>query len=158
MSNSQPCRPAPCRPLSFPAAPAPVDPPAPLRRAEDAIDVLLLAASHPVRPEAIALVLDHAHRGMACVVVDGATAPTLPDVATALLVSSCGRTRVSAFVLGTTAPAGGWPTDEHELLWFELRDRFDAEGYDLLDWFVMVDGLALSMAELTDSHSLWLGG
>jgi len=135
--------------------------PAPLRRAEDAIDVLLLAASQPYRPEAIALVLDHAHRGLACVVVDGATDATLSEVATALLLSAEARSGVGAFVLATTAPPGGWPADGHELerhemQWFDLREQFETPGYDLLDWFVLVDGLAVSMAELTDSHARWL--
>jgi hypothetical protein len=157
MSQCQPCRPgafAPARPLQ---------PPAPLRGPRDAIDVLLVVASQPHRPEAIALVLDHAHRGITCMVVDGAGSPELCDVADVLLSAVAGRRRVGAFVLATTEPrtwlaGGGRPDAECELAWFDLRERFESAGYELLDWFVLSGGLALSMAEHTDSRSCWLDG
>jgi len=40
----------------------------------------------------------------------------------------------------------------------DLRERFESAGYELLDWFVLSGGLALSMAEHTDSRSCWLDG
>jgi hypothetical protein len=143
-------------PSRSPAAPPPL--PGPLVRPEDAIDVLLLAASHPPRTEAIALVLDRAHCGLTCMIVDGAHPAELPTLAEVLLQAAAERRHVGAFVLATTAAEACWPGATDELLWRQLRERFETQGYELLDWFVLVDGLAVSMAEITDSRPLWLAG
>jgi hypothetical protein len=130
----------------------------PLRRPEDAIDVLLAVATHPPCVEAIALVLDRAHRGLGCMVVDGAGPTDLVTLTDVLLEAATERDHVGAFVLATTRVTGIWPGPAEELLWFSLRERVAEAGYELLDWFVLVADLAVSMAEITDSATLWLAG
>ena len=46
----------------------------PVRRPADALAVILTAAASPARPETICVLLDHAHRGLGVIVVEGAMA------------------------------------------------------------------------------------
>ncbi len=142
-----PYRPAPLRP--HPAA-------EPLAGPEDALSVILAAASRPARAETICLVLDHAHRGLGCIVVvgDGPIGPvaemldhlTATEPSVAALVLASVRT-------GTDAESG--PGRGDLLAFHDLRAQFDAIGVDLVDWFVVVGPRASSLAELTDSQPRW---
>lgn len=142
-----PYQPAPLRP--HPAA-------MPLHGPEDALSVILTAASRPARPESIVLVLDHAHRGLGCIVVvgDGPIGP----VAEMLDHFTASEPQVAALVLASvrTGPESEAGAGRGDLLAFhDLRARFDAVGVDIVDWFVVVGQHAASLAELTDSTPRW---
>lgn len=142
-----PHRPAPLRP--HPAA-------EPLAGPEDALSVILTAASRPARAESIVLVLDHAHRGLGCIVVVG-EGPIGP-VAEMLDHLAATEPHVAALVLAsvrTGPPDEAGPGRGDLLAFHDLRARFDALGVDLVDWFVIVGRGASSLAELTDCQPRW---
>ncbi len=129
-----------------------------LRGPRDALDVITLAQSHPARPETICLLLDHAHRGVTVVIIEG-SAPDddllgLGD----LLVRAATESRaIGAVVLATVRPdRSHLPNANDERRWFDLRVRLEEAGVELLDWFVLSGGLASSLCELTDSRWRWL--
>ena len=130
----------------------------PVRRPDDALAVILTAAASPARPETICVLLDHAHRGLGVVVVEGAMADDgIFEIAEVVLRAASGRGTIGAVVLATARPGRSHlPTDDDHDRWFELRARFEAAGVELLDWFVIARGFAASLAELTDSKWLWL--
>lgn len=141
----------------MPYSPPPLRPhPAaePLAGPEDALSVLFSAASHPPRPEVLCLLLDHAHRGLGCIVVVGA-GPVTP-VAEMLEHLVCGEPSIAAFVLGSVRTGEHAGAGRGDLLAFhDLRERFDVLGVDLVDWFVLHERHAASLAELTDSQVRW---
>ncbi len=130
----------------------------PVRRPDDALAVILAAAASPARPETICVLLDHAHRGLGVVVVEGAMADDgIFEIAEVVLRAADGRGTIGAVVLATARPGRSHlPTDDDHDRWFELRARFEAAGVELLDWFVIARGFAASLAELTDSKWMWL--
>jgi len=129
-----------------------------VRRPEDALAVILTAAASPARPETICVVLDHAHRGLGVIVVDGAMSDDgIFEIAQVVLRAADGRGTIGAVVLATARPGRSYqPTADDHDRWFELRARFEATGVELLDWFLIAGGFVASLAELTDSKWLWL--
>lgn len=128
----------------------------PLRGPEDALAVVLTAASEPQRPETVCLVLDHAHRGLGCIVLVG-EGPV--QVAAEMLEHLASQEpTVAALVMASVRP-GRFPAPTRgDLLTFhDLRERFDEVAVDLLDWFVIAGRRAASLAELTDSQPRWRG-
>ncbi len=129
--------------------------PPPLRGAADALHVLGLVAADPPRPETIALLMDASRQGGTCLVVDGTVADeAVVDVAEAVL-SSLALHPIDAVVLATVRPTRHGVEDADHWRWFELRDQFDDAGVDLLDWFILGASGPASLAQLTDSRSLW---
>lgn len=129
----------------------------PVQSVADALEVIASVTADPLRHETVALVMDASRRGGTCVVVDGTKSPAaISEVAEFVLTSALQqRTRVDSVVLASVRPGRLAPGDGDHWRWFELRDRFDEAGIDLLDWLVVGDLVAVSMAQLTDSRSLW---
>ena len=130
----------------------------PVRRPDDALAVILTATASPARPETICVLLDHAHRGLGVIVVEGAMSDDgIFEIAEVVLRAADGHGAIGAVVLATARPGRTHqPTDADHDRWFALRGRFEAVGVELLDWFVIGRGFAASLAELTDSKWLWL--
>lgn len=132
-----------------------------MKTPEDAVAVVLMALNGQDQEETVVLLLDRRHRGRVCLVIDGLG--DIVESVESLVVQAAGpRTDdqhgAGAVVLATSRPSRGHlPTAADEMRWFELRERFGELGIDLLDWFILSDGRAGSMAELTDCRSLWLG-
>ena len=128
----------------------------PLFTPRDALEVVMLAASQPAVFETLALVLDHTHHGNTIVVVDNASTATEVTEVCEIISTAIGLG--SAFVLATMRP--GSPLSvapiDHDA-WFQMREISEDFGVELLDWFVVADGFAQSMSELTDSRCLWRG-
>lgn len=127
-----------------------------LRGPRDALEVIVVAATDPNCAQTICLLLDHAHRGLSVVILEGAEPDHdlvgLGDV----LLGAVGNT-VGAVVLATVRPGRSHlPDADDERRWFDLRVRFEEAGVELLDWFVLCDGMASSLCELTDSRWRWL--
>ena len=126
----------------------------PLRCPEDALSVILTAASQPERDENIVLLLDQAHRGLGCLVVVGRG--PLTELTETLEELAMQEPTVTAFVLATVRPARGRQPGRPDVLAFhDMRERFDELGVDVLDWFLVSDRHAASLAELTDSQVRW---
>lgn len=120
-----------------------------------ALDVVLLLATSPPRKETVCLLLDADHRGLGSVVVKDAPrdlmafTATLSDVLSRL---AC----IRAVVLATSCPGFGWqPSPGEHIAFLECRERLEPINVDLIDWFLLDDGHATSLAESTDARSLW---
>lgn len=130
--------------------------PPPVRGPVDALALVSLAAATPARAETICLLMDASRRGGTCVVVDGTEADdVIHEIAELVIGGVADSGVVDAVVLATVRPGRPSPTNDDHWRWFELRDLFDDAGIDLLDWFVLGEEAPVSMAELTDSRSLW---
>jgi hypothetical protein len=135
---------------------------APLAGADDALDVVRLAASDPPEPETVVLMLDDAHVGHVCFVVNGTRHPDdVLDVAHLVGELADSSTSVQAVVLASLRvehPAdhsADHPDDTDR--WLEMLDLFDARGVELLDWFVIAHGKTRSMRDMTGMPSAWRG-
>jgi hypothetical protein len=132
-----------------------------LRGPDDALDVVAVALSHPPSLETVCLLLDHAHRGDVIVSIAGAgEADHMAGIGALLSDLAMRDPQLGAVVLATARPRGGAvPTHDDELSFLGLRGELEGAGVDLLDWFLVADGMAASLAELTDARSLWhIGG
>jgi hypothetical protein len=140
------------------SAPRPVHARRGLRRAEDALTVLL--AGGGATPPAIGcLLLDERHRGLLAVdVVGRAGADAVLDVAEVMLAASAQHAEMAAVVLASFRDgADHLPEAGDEATFAELRDLFDDAGIELLDWFLVAGGYATSLAELTGTTARWKG-
>jgi hypothetical protein len=129
----------------------------PLRRPDDALRVVMAAVSHPPTPETVVLLLDDEHRGGTCLVCRGAA--TAPQVATLvpLLVETAARERsLGAAVMATRRPGQGiQPSAEDDTTFIAMRYELAVAGVELLDWFLLDDGLIASVGELMGACWLW---
>jgi DNA repair protein RadC len=151
--------PQPARSRSRHRRRSPSVPPAdiPLRGPEDALRVVLAVASDPPGPETVVLVLDQAHRGITCLACEGATsAGQVAELGALLVVLSEQEPRVGAVVMATARPGEPvGPSPEDEATYFDLRQSLAEVDVDLLDWFLLADGLAVSVAETVDACWRW---
>jgi hypothetical protein len=125
---------------------------------EEALRLVFAAASDPPRHESIAVLLDGAHRGLGpCLVCDGAsTAHQVIDLGR--LIATVGEQEPSfgAAVLATCRPGQGIELQaDDEAAFFTLRHDLAEAGVELLDWFLLDDGLAASVSERTDGCWRW---
>ncbi len=130
----------------------------PLRGPEDALGVLLATGS-PELPAIVCLLLDEERLGLACLDFAGAAhADAVLDVAEVLLAAAEQQPGLAAVVIASFRPGESHlPEPGEECCFFELRDLFDDAGIDLVDWFLVADDYATSMAELTEARSGWTG-
>lgn len=126
----------------------------PLTGPEDALSVVFAAVSEPERHETVLLLLDHAHRGLGCIVVTGrGPLSALTDVVEELALQ---EPALCGFVLATVRPGAGYlPDARDERAFHDVRTRLDVLGVDLVDWFMIGQRHAASLAELTDSQLRW---
>jgi hypothetical protein len=118
------------------------------------LSVVFAALSEPARHETVVLALDHAHRGLGCIVVTG-RGPTsvLADLLVELALQEAS---VCAFVVASVRPGSGYlPCGHDEAAFHDVRAQLDALGVDLVDWFVISGRHATSLAETTDSQTRW---
>lgn len=127
-----------------------------LRGPEDALGVLLAGAT-PDRPTATYLLLDTTHCGITCLEVSGrGDADAVFDVTELLLRAAADEPRLAALVVATFRPDRSHVPDPGDTWCFgELRELLADAGIDLLDWFVVADGYATSLAELSGATWLW---
>jgi hypothetical protein len=139
-------------------APRPVHARRGLRRAEDALSVLL-AGGGPAPPAVCCLLLNDRHRGLLAVEVAGpAGSEAVLDVAEVVLAASDQHPELAAVVLASFRTGQDHlPEAGDEATFAELRDVFDDAGLELVDWFVVAGGYAASLAELTGAPPRWKG-
>jgi hypothetical protein len=132
----------------------------PLTSPDEALRIILAAASGPPRAETIAVLLDSAHRGLSpCVVCDGASsARHVIDLGGLVRELAAQEPALAAVVLATARPGRGIElAPDDESAFYGLRHDLADVGVDLLDRFVLDDGLAASVCELTDGCWRWMG-
>jgi hypothetical protein len=119
---------------------------------------LVTAALHPVpRPETVAVWLDADRKGIGLIVVDGAESPDdIVRLAKVLAASATPGGAAEAVLFATHRPGWGPEVDDCDTRCFDIVDDLLAEaGIDLIDWFQMDGGLAVSMAEHLGLRSRW---
>ena len=128
----------------------------PLRGPDDALRVLL-AGGGPLPPCITGLLLDAGHRGLACLEVQGrADTDAAVDVVETILAAAELEPEVAGVVLACfRAGPALTPAPGEETCFLALRDLCDDAGLELLDWFVVVDGRATSLADLASAPSRW---
>lgn len=112
--------------------------PAPLRSPDQAIDVVVTAASLD-RPATVCLMVDDARLPLCCIVADASNAPAEVDpveMGERLAEIAAGVPEVGAVVLASIRPEHGCEPDDAERL-LEITMAFDAVGVELLEWFVV---------------------
>jgi DNA repair protein RadC len=120
-----------------------------------ALDIVLLVASHPPRPEIVCLMLDANHRGLSSMVVSNAP-NDLVTVARSFCPVLTPLTPVKAIVLASARPGLGFePTADQQIAFLECRELFHLLEIELIDWFLLDAGHATSLAEATDARTLW---
>lgn len=130
----------------------------PLTGPDEALRIVLAAASDPPRAETIAVLLDGAHRGLSpCVVCDGASsASQVIELGELIAVVGAQEPALGAVVLASARPGRGIEVAaDDEAAFYGLRHDMADGGVDLLDWFLLDGGLAASVCELTDGCWHW---
>lgn len=121
-----------------------LEPPVPrlVDSAEAALEVVLAATHTPPRAEVIALLLDEDLRGRSVVVVDGTLSPdAVVEVMEMLGEAVADADRDQAIVLTSVrTECGPLPGDVDR--WLELNEIADTYGCELMEWFVVTDGVA----------------
>lgn len=141
MSRSSRCRSAPRRSwlLDAPAT---------------ALELLLLAADQPPRPQTICLLARPECPGGVALIFDGVESNDDLDLLAGVLVAACRPG--DRLALGSVRPDDDHlPTVLDELRWVALRSRFERRQVELLDWFLLAGGHATSLAEWTESEDRW---
>ena len=128
-----------------------------LRRPEDALSIFQAAASFPAVEETFVLLVDDSHTGADIVCINDASHADCVQRAVTLLCGLADQSWLAGLVVATARPYATSLVDDDDLhAWFALRVLADEAGVDLIDWFVLADGLGFSIAEYTNSTSLWL--
>lgn len=125
--------------------------------AEAALEVVLAAAQVPPRDEVIALLLDADLRGHSIVVVDGTVSPdAVVDVMELLGEAVARADRDQAIVLTSVrTDCGALPGDVDR--WLELNEVAETLGCELLEWFVITDGVAWCPRDFLAEPPRWPG-
>ncbi len=125
--------------------------------AADALTLIRAVLAVPTRPEAIVIVLDDAHRGLAVVSVSD----TDDDDSVVAVVECIARPDLfdgdaGALVIATVRP-GGTVTDGDIDRWLEICDLAEGAGLELVEWFVV--GRSISCPrDLVGMPPRWRGG
>lgn len=110
-----------------------------------ALALLHAAAAHPPRHETILILLDDARCGIGLVVVgDTLDGVAVVEVAERILDPAVHDGRVAAAIIATVRPGG--TRHEPDTLadadrWLDLDEIADRCGVELLEWFVLDDGV-----------------
>lgn len=123
--------------------------------ADAALAVITTAMSYPPRPQVIVLVLDPDLRGHAVVIVDGTDSPdAVIDVLEVLAEGAAEATHPASLVVAAARPGyDALPGDGDR--WLELCDIAENHGCELLEWFVLTDGVAWCPRDLLAEPPRW---
>jgi hypothetical protein len=119
---------------------------------------LVAALLHPTpRPETVAIWLAADRTGLGCVTFEGAESPDdVIRLAKVLAASHTAGSRNEAIVLATHRPGWGPDVDDCDTCCFDIVDEVLAEaGIELIDWFQIDDGIAVSLAEHLRRRPRW---
>jgi hypothetical protein len=122
------------------------------------IDVI----DRPLRPQTVALTFNEFGAPHTCLVIER-TPRDVGELTTELARVLARMPSASTVIVGTTClgETGCHPlvalADEH-VAFLEAREIFELQGIDLVDWFLVGDYQALSLATVTDAQRRWLLG
>lgn len=127
----------------------------PIACIEDALAMFELQRCHPIRAETLAMFLDSSGCGSVLVTVTDTVAPAqLLEVAEVMARLGGARPEISGLVLATVRPRYGLQTGDDEL-WTRAVEIVEANGLDLIDWFVISRHGTSSPRELLGQPSRW---
>jgi hypothetical protein len=128
-----------------------------LRGPADALTIFRAAASQPAVDETFVLLVDDSHTGADIVCINDASSADCVQRVVTLLCGLADQSWLAGLVVATARPFATSMVNEDDLhTWFTLRVLADEAGVDLIDWFVVIDGIGFSIAEYTNSTSLWI--
>jgi hypothetical protein len=116
----------------------------------DLLEVIEIALA-PYDEPATAVVLVEPDRTGLVVRIDGASSPDVLATLGEVIVRAAERCPVSEVALATTRPCAT-PTLDDELAFFELRDLVEAAGIDLVDWVLVDEDVAISVATVSGAR------
>lgn len=120
-----------------------------------ALDTIMRLATVPARPELTCLLVSDQHRCLGSLVVTN-TPRDLPGIIDRLTPVLLRLPEATAVVLALAVPDSGVaPTTDEHVSFLDAREHLAVIGVDLIDWFLLADGLATSLAEATDAASKW---
>ena len=123
--------------------------------ADAALTVISTAMHHPERPQVIVLVLGSDLGGHAVVVVDGTDSPdAVVEVLELLAEGAAEAGRPAGFVIAAIRPGyDALPGDADR--WLELCEIAEAHGCELVEWFILCDGVAWCPRDLLAEPPRW---
>jgi hypothetical protein len=129
--------------------------PAPVRCGTDALRLLFLAASQPLEPETLALLLDrHGNGGVIAVVSGTVDADSVLTVAECFACAAEGLPRAAALVLATVRPNGCvLPGDIDR--WLDASALAATHGVDLIEWYIIGTSGAQCPRDLLGEPERW---
>jgi hypothetical protein len=124
------------------------------------LTAILEALDRPVRPQTVVLTFGSMGEPLVCLTIDRTPREVdelarqlvealehKPAVASLLIATACVGESIAAPLEATA--------DEH-IAFLEAREMFDLEGVNLVDWFLVGDRSAVSLAAVTDAQPRWL--
>lgn len=125
--------------------------------AEAALAVVLVAAQVPARDEVIALLLDADLRGHSIVVVDGTVSPDAVVDVMELIGEAVARADRDQTIVLTSVRTDCGPLPGDVDRWLELNEVAETLGCELLEWFVITDGVAWCPRDFLAEPPRWPG-
>jgi hypothetical protein len=132
--------------------------PAPIRTPEDALATLALATDAGRDPCVVVASLDRSRRPLALLIVDGGTASDVPAALDVVLggVRRLGAgSPVAALFLACSGASVSEPDEADCALFAGLEARVLGTGMTLLDWFMLSEGSATSVAHRAGRSPAW---
>ena len=109
----------------------------PIRNSAEALDVIRMSMSDPLRTETLGFLLTDAGRPGAVAVISGTDDPdTVVNVVDCLSAAGGIHPEVASLVLATIRPVGGVMAGDVDR-WLEASDVADTNGVHLVEWFVI---------------------
>jgi hypothetical protein len=123
---------------------------------EAALEAVLMVASHPMRNEVVCLLLNDRHNIIGSMVINDAPRD-IGELTSHFSRLAAQMPRVKALSFAFCLAEKGVPAVQaaEHIGFLDSRERFECIGIDLVDWFLIGGGKAISIAEMTDAESLW---
>jgi DNA repair protein RadC len=124
---------------------------------DDALGVVFVALDEPHRRQTVVLLLDDDHRGSVVLLCSDASEPfEVRRLATVIIEVAKTSPTLGAVVLATSRPGRGIePSDDDEHAFAAMRHDLAEASVELLDWFLVDEARAGSVAELSGACWLW---
>lgn len=128
----------------------------PIRGDGDALAVLTICLSESMASETIAVVLDHACRGISIVRVSGTSdADAVVEIADFCARTAEERPEIGAFILASVRPGLAVGPDDVDR-WLDASARCAEIGTVLLEWYVFADGRIECPRDLLGEPPRWI--
>jgi hypothetical protein len=115
-----------------------------------------MVASHPMRNEVVCLLLSDRHNIIGSMVINDPPRD-LGDLTGHFcrLAAEMPRVKALSFAFCLADKAVPVVRAAEHLDFLDSRERFELIGIELVDWFLIGGGKAISLAEVTDAEQLW---